>query len=178
MDQKEALRLLRKYASDEMSYRNVLAHGRKVREVAMRIAKTIPGADRQLISTAALLHDIGRFQHYRVRSIRHGIYGGYILRKEGYPLHARVAERHIGAGITKEDIRRQKLCLPEKDYVPRSVEEKIICYADKLVDNDKEIGLGQVVGRYTKELGEPYALRIVRLKKEIDRLSRACPYRR
>lgn len=53
------------------------------------------------------------------------------MRAEGYPRHARVCERHTGAGLTKHDIISQKLPLPEEDYLPETIEEKVICYADK-----------------------------------------------
>ena len=53
------------------------------------------------------------------------------MRAEGYPRHARVCERHTGAGLTKHDIISQKLPLPEEDFLPETIEEKLICYADK-----------------------------------------------
>lgn len=53
------------------------------------------------------------------------------MRAEGYPRHARVCERHTGAGLTKHDIISQKLPLPEEDFLPETIEEKVICYADK-----------------------------------------------
>ena len=42
-----------------------------------------------------------------------------------------VAERHTGTGITVEQVIREELPIPERDYCPQSLEEKIICYADK-----------------------------------------------
>jgi uncharacterized protein len=53
------------------------------------------------------------------------------LEKEGYPGHALVCERHVGTGLSKEDIIRQKLPLPHRDMLPVSLEEQIICFADK-----------------------------------------------
>ena len=54
-----------------------------------------------------------------------------MLRNEGLPKHALVAERHTGTGITIEQIEREELPIPERNYCPQSLEEKIICYADK-----------------------------------------------
>ena len=54
-----------------------------------------------------------------------------MLRKEGLPQHARVAERHTGTGLTKETIQRQGLPLPLHDFSPETIEEQIVCYADK-----------------------------------------------
>ena len=53
------------------------------------------------------------------------------MRKENYPRHARVCERHTGAGLTAEEIEKQNLPLPHKDFLPETIEEKLICYADK-----------------------------------------------
>ena len=63
--------------------------------------------------------------------IRHGLIGGEMLRAEGLPRHARVCERHTGAGLTKAEIIRQSLPLPHQDFLPETMEEQVICYADK-----------------------------------------------
>ena len=44
---------------------------------------------------------------------------------------ARICERHTGSGITADEIYERKLPLPEKDFLPETLEEKIICLADK-----------------------------------------------
>ncbi|MBP5523969.1 MAG: phosphohydrolase, partial [Bacteroidaceae bacterium] len=103
------------------------------------------GADRQFVEEAAMIHDLGIFlcnapgiycfgnEPY----IKHGILGAELLRKEGFPRHARVCERHTGAGITREDIEKQGLPLPPQDFLPETIEEKIICYADKFFSKTK-----------------------------------------
>ena len=64
--------------------------------------------------------------------IMHGVLGGELLRNEGMGEEfARVAERHTGAGITADDIARQQLPLPPGDYMPETLLERLICYADK-----------------------------------------------
>ena len=86
-----------------------------------------------------MLHDIGiRWCHApgifcegEEPYIRHGLIGGEILRKEGFPQHARVCERHTGTGLTREQIIRQNLPLPEEDFTPETFEEQLVCYADK-----------------------------------------------
>jgi uncharacterized protein len=95
--------------------------------------------DRQFIIEAAMLHDIGIFRcdapgiecFGTEPYICHGRIGAEILRSEGFPRHARVCERHTGAGITKEEIIKQNLPLPHQDFLPETLEEKVICYADK-----------------------------------------------
>ena len=53
-----------------------------------------------------------------------------MLLEEGLPRHALVCERHIGAGLTADEIRNQGLPLPAVDMLPLTVEEKLVCYAD------------------------------------------------
>ena len=118
-----------------------IKHSRQVANKALEIARrcnlNIP---LETVETAAMLHDIGIFltnatdidcrgtEHY----ICHGILGAELLRKEGFDeAIARVAERHTGAGLTIDDIDRQQLPLPRKDYLPETMLEKLICYADK-----------------------------------------------
>ncbi len=99
-----------------------------------------------------MLHDIGIFkcdaagiQCFGIEPyICHGRIGAELLRSEGFPRHARVCERHTGAGITKAQIIAQNLPLPQQDFLPETMEEKVICYADKFfskthLDREKTI---------------------------------------
>lgn len=99
-----------------------------------------------------MLHDIGIFkcdaagiQCFGTEPyICHGRIGAELLRSEGFPRHARVCERHTGAGITKVQIIAQNLPLPQQDFLPETMEEKVICYADKFfskthLDREKTI---------------------------------------
>ena len=64
--------------------------------------------------------------------IKHGILGRRMLDSMGLYRHGRVCERHTGAGITAEEIISQHLPIsPPRDLLPESVEEKLVCYADK-----------------------------------------------
>lgn len=170
MDESQAIKLLRKYAPNETVFKIVLAHSKAVQKIALRIAKKIKSIDIDFIKTASLLHDIGRFKcpPDSRDNYRHGIAGAEILRKENLPKHALVAERHLGVGIKKQDIKEQKLDMPLKDFVPLTKEEKIITYADKLVFGDKEGTLQMVIERYRKELGKKYVERIKKFAKEIE----------
>jgi glycosyltransferase involved in cell wall biosynthesis len=60
-----------------------------------------------------------------------------ILRSEGLPRHARVAERHTGTGLTASERTKQGLPLPPRDFTPESIEEQIVCYADKFFSKTK-----------------------------------------
>ena len=119
----------------------IIEHSRFVAQKALQIAKGAPSAgelDTLFIEEAALLHDIGVSLtdapsldcHGTNPYICHGILGREILEKAGLPRHALVCERHIGVGLTVEDIVRQDLPLPHRDMMPLSDEEKIIACAD------------------------------------------------
>ena len=61
-----------------------------------------------------------------------------MLAEEGLFRHARVCERHTGSGLTAEEISEQTLPLPPRDMLPESIEEKIICYADKFYSKNPD----------------------------------------
>lgn len=136
------LALIDKYYGEAPELRHILlTHSRQVADRALRIIDAHPEweVDRQFVEEAAMLHDIGIIfcnapKIYCTgphKYIEHGYLGAELLRKEGLPKHALVAERHTGTGITIDQIEREELPIPERDYCPQSLEEKIICYADK-----------------------------------------------
>ena len=119
----------------------LLDHSRRVRDKALAVAGSLAhlNPDQHFIAQGALLHDIGIIAtrapsilcHGQQPYIRHGIIGRRMLEAHGLHRHALVCERHIGTGISRADIRRQQLPLPLRDMCPVSLEETIICYADK-----------------------------------------------
>lgn len=144
-------KIIDQYYPEENALRRILlTHSRQVTERALRIADAHPELplDRSFILEAAMLHDIGIFLcdapgiacHGKEPYICHGRLGAELLRQAGYPRHARVCERHTGAGLTKEDIIKQHLPIPAQDFLPETLEEKLICYADKFYSKTK---LGQ-----------------------------------
>ncbi|MCG3120416.1 MAG: hypothetical protein ALAOOOJD_03119 [bacterium] len=126
-------------------YRLLVTHSvlvtKKALDLAAGFQKHQPQAaiDMTFIYEAAMLHDIGIFRcaaHEILCTgsepyIRHGLLGREILEAEGWPRHALVCERHTGAGISQQDVIQQQLPLPRRDYLPESLEEKIICLADR-----------------------------------------------
>ena len=119
----------------------LLTHSECVTRKALQIADKHPELklDRTFIQEAAMLHDIGivkcnapGIECFGVEPyIKHGIIGADMLRAAGFPKHARVCERHTGAGIALQDIIEQHLPLPHQDFLPETMEEQVICYADK-----------------------------------------------
>lgn len=123
-------------------------HSRAVADMALECAgRRGLAVDADFVEQAALLHDIGIVDVYapdiecygELPYICHGIAGGDRLRECGLPRHALVCERHTGAGLTEEDIRRQGLPLPLRDMLPLTVEERLICYADKFYSKSGDL---------------------------------------
>lgn len=135
------------YDKDTELYRLLLLHSMQVRDKALETAARHPelGADTQFLTEASMLHDIGIYLCHAPgifcegthKYIEHGYLGADILRKEGLEHHALVCERHTGSGLTLANIIKNKLPLPHRDMVPVSVEEQIICYADKFYSKSK-----------------------------------------
>ena len=128
------------YSSDRQLYNIYTTHVEQVKNKALDFARTLShlNPDMKFISEASLLHDIGIFKtdtpsircYGSAPYIAHMYLGREILESEGLPKHALVCERHTGPGLTKEDVIKENLPLPIKDYLPITVEEKIICLAD------------------------------------------------
>ena len=135
-----AVALLEKYFPGKDAFLIIMVHSRLVATKALQTARNLyhQEIDLRFLEEAALLHDIGvcrtaapKFHcHGNEPYIRHGIIGKEILEAEGFPRHALVCERHIGVGLSVDDIRSQKLPLPEEEMMPLSLEEKIVCFAD------------------------------------------------
>ena len=129
------------YKGHSKARKILLSHSEKVADKALTAAGRVPGLepDLEFIRQAALLHDIGilftatpQLGCYGNHPyVCHGVSGRALLEAEGLKRHALVCERHVGVGITREDILLQGLPLPVRDMQPVSIEEQIICYADK-----------------------------------------------
>ncbi len=97
--------------------------------------------DLDLVRAGALLHDLGRG---RTHGMRHAVAGAELARSLGLPEELQlIIERHIGAGIESEEAKR--LGLPPKDYLPLTVEEKIVAHADNLAGKDGKLKLADVL---------------------------------
>ncbi len=118
----------------------LIGHSRAVADLALDVSHCLglPADECRFVEEAALLHDIGVCRihapklglHGEHPYISHGILGRGILELEQMPLHALVCERHIGVGLTVEDIITQSLPLPHRDMSPVSIHEQIVCFAD------------------------------------------------
>jgi uncharacterized protein len=123
----------------------IFTHSDIVRQIALNIADNLSQSDivinKDLVESGSLLHDIGVYQCFddelnADRSLPnylcHGHEGYKLLKKEGYSEQvARFALTHTGTGITKEDIKRENMPFEFQDFIPVTLEEEIVCYADK-----------------------------------------------
>ena len=151
----------------------VRRHSLKVAEKALEISEKITKVviDEDLIEIGALLHDIGRA---KTHGFNHALLGGEMLLERGFSYKlVRICETHILGGLDKEDAR--EVGLPEKDYLPISIEEKIICLADKYMSGTKEVTLEQRFEKWFSKYGKTRILvkakkRIELIEKEIESL--------
>jgi uncharacterized protein len=129
------------YEPHSKTFQILVEHGEQVARKALAAARRVSELkpDLEFIDAAARLHDIGIFQtdcpvlgcHGKHPYICHGVLGSALLKQMGYRKLALICERHVGAGIGVADIRRHNLPLPRRNMIPQSIEEQLICYADK-----------------------------------------------
>ena len=127
-NERECIRIL----TDAGCTKRVLVHCCTVRAVAEEIAGKLD-VDRELITAGALLHDIGRANDH---SIMHAMIGADMARELKLPDElVEIIRKHTGAGLDQMDI--DELNLPQGDYIPRTLEEKIVAHADNMVSDNK-----------------------------------------
>jgi uncharacterized protein len=148
----------------------VVSHCKAVSSLAVKFAKTCKNrglqVDVDLVLIGGLLHDIGRS---RTHDVKHAVVGVQIAKSLGLPESVvLIIERHIGAGIDAREAKR--LGLPEKDYFPLSLEEKLVAYADKLLDGSTVVPIERTIEQFSRRLGQshPAIDRIIRLDEELS----------
>jgi uncharacterized protein (TIGR00295 family) len=160
--EEEALRLHRKCGSNDA----IIRHCRIVAKVTAILAEEFRRQGKEIDSKAAvagaLLHDIGR---NRVQTVRHGLEGSEILKGEGVDeAVVQIVRRHVGAGISPEEAKT--LGLPDLDYVPRTREQVVVCFADKIVEADRVRPFEEEVRRFKRKGHD--AKRLIALKRNLE----------
>ena len=154
----------RYYPVDNELKRIYMVHAQKVASLALEMAARHPelGLDTEFIEEAAMLHDLGIFltdapgihcfgdKPY----ICHGYLGAELLRSHGLPRHAAVCERHTGTGLLKEQVEQNGWPLPVMDFVPQTLEEQLICFADKFYSKTKYLEQARTFEQVIASMGK------------------------
>jgi len=146
---------------------NVVTHCEAVSELAVEIAEACRkkgyNVDVQLVEIGALLHDIGRA---KTHTVHHAVLGAEIARSLGLPQPlVSIIKRHVGGGITATEAR--KLGWPRDIYVPLTLEDKIVSYADKLIEGSRRVPIGVTIEELSRELPATAIQRLWKLHEEM-----------
>jgi len=148
--------------------KNVIKHCETVAELAAEIAKACKenglAVDKKLVETGALLHDIGRS---KTHSVHHAIVGAKIAKSLGLPEPViSIIKRHVGGGITAKEAKR--LGWPKDVYIPQTLEERIVSYADKLIEGSQRVSIERTIEKLASEKLPPSATtRLRKLQEEM-----------
>jgi uncharacterized protein len=151
----------------------VVAHSRliaaKAKHIGQNAARVGVPVDLPLVTVGALLHDCGQVLlkqeggeplqlieccliHSR-RMVEHSDLGDAELRAILGPL----VESHVGPGLAAEDVRAineaQGTSIPVRDYLPQTLEAKILCYAGMLFDGVREMSYRERLEDQLKTFG-------------------------
>jgi uncharacterized protein len=153
---------------------NVIRHVETVSALAVEIAEACKekgyDVDLELVEVGALFHDIGRS---KTHSVHHAVIGAEIAKSLGLPEAViSIIKRHVGGGITTREAK--KLGWPRDTYVPLTLEEKIVSYADKLIEGSRRVPIEKTIEQLAEELPSPAIERIWRLHEEMLALVGDC----
>lgn len=100
---------------------------RKALDIASRVKRPV---DRRLLARGAIFHDLGKAKSY---GMEHGEIGAKMAEALGLEeAIVQIILKHIRGGLTEAEAK--ELGLPVRDYTLRTPEEKIVIYADRMVD--------------------------------------------
>jgi uncharacterized protein len=146
---------------------NVIEHCKTVAKLAVEIAEACKekglDANLQLVEIGALLHDIGRS---KTHSVHHAVVGAEIARSLGLsePVIS-IIKKHVGGGISAHEAKR--LGWPKDVYFPQTLEEKIVSYADKLIEGSQRVSIERTIEKLSEEIPHSAVARIRRLHEEM-----------
>ncbi len=161
----QAISLLIENGCSQSVVRHCIAVADLAIEIAAKLQLRKSKLDIKLVEVGALLHDIGRS---KTHTVNHLIAGVEIACSKGLPESiVSIIKRHVGGGITPEEAK--KLGWPNDNYVPTSLEEKIVCYADKLIEGSKRVPI-EITLDQLATLNNGAAERVRKLRREITAL--------
>ncbi len=132
---------------------SVIEHSKAVAEKAIEIAEHVNvNVDMDLLKKGAINHDIGRS---KTHDLDHFVVGADIARDFGFDEDVvRIIERHIGAGILKDEA--LQFGLPHKDYMPETPEEIIVSYADNITHHVTTASLEETLNKFRDFAGKDH----------------------
>ena len=161
-----ALELLRKEKCPPQVINHCVAVADFALETANKLQRKGVKINTELVEAGALLHDIGRSKN---QTVDHALIGAQIAQSIGLSESLiKIIKRHVGAGITEEEAKW--LGWPKDVYTPQTLEEKIVCYADKLISKSRRIPIELEIKRLQKEDKNEAAERVRKLYEEITSL--------
>jgi len=148
----------------------IIIHSISVTDYALDLAAQLKNKGQKvnmdLVEAGGLLHDLGRC---KTNAVDHGVVGGQFAEQLGLPQEVvNVIKRHVGAGITEQEA--QAMGWPKDTYMPQTLEEKIVCYADKRIDDGKVVPIEGEIEKLQKAKKPEAAERVRRLHLEISKL--------
>jgi uncharacterized protein len=163
-----ALKLLKEAGCSKKVIKHCQAVANFAEKIAEACRKKGIKIDVSLVRIGALLHDVGRA---KTHGVEHGVVGAKIMRELNLPdVVVSIIERHVGGGISSKEA--EKLGFPVKSYVPESIEERIVAYADKLIEGSMRVPVNVAVKRFRQDTNIPETA-VERLKLWHEELS-AC----
>ena len=162
----QAIDLLRENHCSPIVIRHCAVVAELALEIADKLEKKGMKVDRKLIEVGALLHDLGRSKS---NGVDHGIVGANMATSAGLPEPlVNIIKKHVGGGITFSEA--EAFGWPKDVYVPITLEEKIVSYADKLIDQSKRVPIDLEIKKLQREHKDEPAERIRKLHEEITNL--------
>lgn len=155
------------YLRDAGATQELIDHSEAVCRLSLSIAEMIMETNIDLVEAGALLHDIGRT---RTQGFDHGIVGAEIAKELELPEDIqKIILNHVGAGITDEDA--EDLGLPDGNYIPQTIEEKIVAHADNLIDDTRRRGVEDYIRKFVEEEDYRIARRIINLHNKLSEMA-------
>lgn len=162
-NREQILKILEENQCQENVVEHCIAVADYARDIAINLIKKGHEIDLELVETGALLHDIGRA---KTHNVNHAIEGAKIAKAANLPESViAIIKRHVGGGISPQEA--TKLGWQKDCYIPVTIEEKIVCYADKLFENSQKIPLEKTIKKLQKQKLNAAADRILKLHNEI-----------
>lgn len=162
----QALQILQEYECSP----EVIEHCKAVSKLALETAHALKrkgfNIDMTLVEIGALLHDIGRSVTH---TVHHAVIGAGLAEKAKLPNSViSIIKRHVGGGITADEA--EALGWPRDVYVPITLEEKIVSYADKLIERADVAPIEVTIEKLRREGKHEAAERVRKLYEEITSL--------